>query len=552
MELGVEHVVGDALPLQQTAEDLTFFDGHGAHQHGLSLGVAALDLLHDGPVLAGDVLVHHIRVVDPGDGLVGGDLHHVQGVDGAEFFFFRQGGAGHAGELVIETEEILEGDRGQSLALAGDPDVLLGFDGLVQAFVVPTAVHETAGELVHDDDFPILHHVVDVLLHQAPGLHGLVDVVGDGGVFGIGQVFQAEILLRLGNARGGQRHGAALFVHIIVAVQIVMDRLVLSLGEDLSAQTGHEEIGHFIELAGILALAGDDQGGPGFVDQNGVHLVHDGEGMAPLDQILLVDRHVVPEVVEAQLVVGAVGDVRSVADPALIAVHAGDDQAHTQTHVAVDLAHPFGVTLGQVLVDRDHVDTPARQGVEVAGQNGDQGLAFAGLHFRDAALMEYDAAQNLHRVGLHAQHPPGGLPDGSEGLGQQVVQAFAPGVAVLEFGGLALQLRLGQGGEPVLQGQDLVLQGLQLLDLPLGTGTENLIQKSHIVAPLQMRVHICNCRGGPCPRRPGIDFRDVTICRQKTTITCHCEPQSGAPQGGLSCLLGNSPPGNLPVDGREI
>ena len=48
------------------------------------------------------------------------------------------------------------------------------------------------------------------------------------------------------------------------------------------------------------------------------------------------------------------------------------------------------------------MDTTARQGVQVAGQNGHQGLALAGLHFRNAALMEHDAADELDGIGLHA------------------------------------------------------------------------------------------------------------------------------------------------------
>ena len=59
--------------------------------------------------------------------------------------------------------------------------VLLGLDGLMQTLGVAAAEHETAGELVHDDDLAVLHHVVHVPLHDAVGLDGLVDVVGSGG-----------------------------------------------------------------------------------------------------------------------------------------------------------------------------------------------------------------------------------------------------------------------------------------------------------------------------------------------------------------------------------
>ncbi len=35
----------------------------------------------------------------------------------------------------------------------------LGLDGLVQALVVAAAVHQAAGELIHNDDLAVLHHI---------------------------------------------------------------------------------------------------------------------------------------------------------------------------------------------------------------------------------------------------------------------------------------------------------------------------------------------------------------------------------------------------------
>ena len=194
--------------------------------------------------------------------------------------------------------------------------------------------------------------------------------------------------------------------------------------------------------------------------------------MSPLDKFGFVDRHVVPEIVKTQLVVGAVGDVGGVSLPALRRLHAGNHQTHTQTHVAVDLAHPLRVTLGKIFVDGDHMDTTTGQCVQIAGQNGDQGLTFAGLHFRDTALVQDDAAHQLDRVGTHAQNPVGGLPDGGEGLGQDVVQSLALGQTVLEFLSFALQLFLGKIFVFIFQRQDFVHGGLDLFDLPLRAGTK--------------------------------------------------------------------------------
>ena len=79
--------------------------------------------------------------------------------------------------------------------------------------------------------------------------------------------------------------------------------------------------------------------------------------MASLNQLGLIDGHIVTEVVKSQLVVGAVGNIRSIGDSPLCGLHTGNNQAHGKAHVAVDLAHPLRVTLCQVFVDGDHMDT---------------------------------------------------------------------------------------------------------------------------------------------------------------------------------------------------
>ena len=98
------------------------------------------------------------------------------------------------------------------------------------------------------------------------------------------------------------------------------------------------------------------------------------------------------------------------------------DHADGQPEKLVDLAHPLGIAFGQVVVDRDHVHAMARQGIQVAGQSGDQGLAFAGLHFGDLALVQHHAADQLHVKMPHLQYPAAGLAHHGEGLGQNLVQ----------------------------------------------------------------------------------------------------------------------------------
>ena len=156
-----------------------------------------------------------------------------------------------------------------------------------------------------------------------------------------------------------------------------------------------------------------------------------------------------------------------------------DYQPHLEPHEAEHLAHPLAVALGQVVVHRDYVHALAGYGVQVGRQNGDQRLALAGLHLRYAPLVQHDAAYELHAEGLHAQHAPGRLPGGGEGLRQHVVQALAVGVALFELGGLGAQFGVREGLHPPLQGLYAVNYRIYLFQLPLAVRAEELVEKSH-------------------------------------------------------------------------
>ena len=58
--------------------------------------------------------------------------------------------------------------------------------------------------------------------------------------------------------------------------------------------------------------ARNNKGRSGFIHQHGVNLIHHGVMMLPLHQLFRVTGHVVPQVIKAKFVVGAVGDVGQV------------------------------------------------------------------------------------------------------------------------------------------------------------------------------------------------------------------------------------------------
>src|SRR5207244_11266172 len=62
----------------------------------------------------------------------------------------------------------------------------------------------------------------------------------------------------------------------------------------------------------------------------------------------------------------------------------------------VDLPHPLGVALCQVVVHGHHVHAAPRKRIEIDRQRRDQRLAFAGLHLRDPSLVQDHAADELY------------------------------------------------------------------------------------------------------------------------------------------------------------
>ena len=341
MVLGVQDVVRDALALEHLRKKLGFFNGDRADQNRLALGVAFLDLGDDGTVFACLGLINNIGVVDTDDRFIRRDLDNVEIVNAGEFLLLGQRRAGHAGELVVQTEEILERDGGERLVFACDLDALFCLNGLMQTLVVAAAVHQTARELINDDDLPVLHDVVNVPFHETARTHGLIDVVRERGVFHVAQILHAEELLSLGNALLGEGDGVVLFDHDVIAVVLILKLLVVGGGKDLLFEPRDEIVRHLVELGRLLALAGDDQRRSCLIDQNGVDLVDDGKGMSALDHFLFINRHIVAQVVEAQLVVGAVGDVRGIGGAPLGRGEVVDNQTHRKPQEAVDLAHPL-------------------------------------------------------------------------------------------------------------------------------------------------------------------------------------------------------------------
>ena len=188
--------------------------------------------------------VNRIGLFDAPQRLVRRNDDDVELVDLRELFRFGLRGAGHARQLLVLAEVVLEGDGRERLVLALDLHLFLGLDRLVQAVAPAASGHEAAGELVDDDDLAVLDHVVDVEPEDGVRAQRLLDMVLDVRVLHVVEVaaVQAAREMFLGrlHAALGQRHRLVLLVDDVVAGRFERFALLglgvaLGLGARLSA-----------------------------------------------------------------------------------------------------------------------------------------------------------------------------------------------------------------------------------------------------------------------------------------------------------------------------
>ena len=246
----------------------------------------------------------------------------------------------------------------------------------------------------------------------------------------------------------GRRDGLVLEVDEVVAVLgIALDPVGAPLAE-ARHQSGEGEV----QVRRLLGLAADDQRRPRLVDEDVVDLVDDAEVALALHPLVELGDHVVAQVVEAELVVRAVRDVgrirlapadRLEVDEALVVgrvaglehVRRGaavrlvpEDHADAHAEEVEDRAHPLRVAPGEVVVDRDDVDALAGDRVQDRGERRDEGLALAGAHLGDLALVEDDRADELLVEVAHPEGPLHRLAGHREHVGQDVVERVLDGL----------------------------------------------------------------------------------------------------------------------------
>ncbi|MBA7654083.1 hypothetical protein ES703_61958 [subsurface metagenome] len=144
--------------------------------------------------------------------------------------------------------------------------------------------------------------------------------------------------------------------------------------------------------------------------------------MLSLDKVGGTKFHVIPQVIEAELVVRAVSDVFAVGFVSFDFSHIVLDCSHLESEEVVDGTHPLRISFGQIIIHGDDMNSFVSKGVQIGGKSGDQGFSFPGFHFSDFSLMEDDTA---HELDIEVTHVDGAFPrfpDNGKGFNQDIIQ----------------------------------------------------------------------------------------------------------------------------------
>ena len=158
--LGVEYLVRDTGLGEFAREQLGLLDRRGAEQDRLAEIAALAYVVHDRGELRLFGFVNKVGLVEANKRLIRRDRHDRELVGVAELGGLRFSRTGHARELFVHAEVVLQGHRRPSVVLLLDAHAFLGLDRLVQSVGPPSTVEGSPGELIDDLHLAGVHQVV--------------------------------------------------------------------------------------------------------------------------------------------------------------------------------------------------------------------------------------------------------------------------------------------------------------------------------------------------------------------------------------------------------
>ena len=406
-------------------------DGAGAHEDRAAAAMDGLDVLDDGrpPRLRGGIYM--VGPASPDEAPVRRHTNDGEPVDRPELTADLTSGSRHAGEPDVPPEESLVAHPRPRRLPARERTTFLGLEELVQA-VLPGAVgHDAPRVFVDDLHFPVGHEVVPVAVEEMLGDERLAH----------------ELFASLASREHAAERAGKIFEAHLSCIGDA-DGPVAAIDDEVGAgaELSRERQGGLVQpsLRRLVDSPRDDERRARLVHQHAVGLIDEAVGepaQQKLPRACLLAREAlelqldaariapedetIPEIVEDDLLVRAIGDVARVRCAPRLGVHAVRDRSDGEPQRPVDRSHPVCVALDEIIVDGDDVHRHSGQRHRAGRQGSRQRLAFAGLHLGDDTGQEDPATDELNVEVPQAQRLGGRFSDHRKGPGHEVfAEAF--------------------------------------------------------------------------------------------------------------------------------
>ena len=93
-----------------------------------------------------------------------------------------------------------------------------------------------------------------------------------------------------------------------------------------------------------------------FVDQYGVHLIHDCEEVRSLHHVFGFIHHIVTEIVKAEFIIRSISDIGRIFMMSLMRLHIGLNTSDIDIEEIKNGFHPFTISACEIIIDSNEMD----------------------------------------------------------------------------------------------------------------------------------------------------------------------------------------------------
>ena len=147
----------------------------------------------------------------------------------------------------------------------------------------------------------------------------------------------------------------------------------------------------------------------------------------------------------------------------------------------MNFTHPLCISVGQVVIDCNNVNTLALKCIQIGRQCRYQCLTFTSLHLSDTTLMQDHTADQLNSVMAHAKYTGCCLSDNCISFHKEIIQCLSFRQTLLKLICLRSQFFIRQLLHSRTHGFNFINDWIYSLQFSLTVCTHNLAENSHIV-----------------------------------------------------------------------